>query len=364
MKYKINPQIGDQILPVDIVLAPEWWHKQEGITFDEDYFFHPGKRVEVEQQMEKILYDRWGRYGLGQHKDQRKPEIGAVHLAAGFLLSEMMGCRVNYSDNHPPQVIPAQREDLILDTEEAFRSDAFKKLQRLWEALKAKYGYLSGDINWGGILNLALDLRGENIFTDMMMNPEETKKYFSKMAAVISRFTQKISAETRSTSISVNRVVMHLPKPVFLHSECSHTMISEEDYEQFLMGYDIEWSRIRPFGIHYCGPDPHRMAESFAKIPHLDFLDVGWGGDIKVLRHFLPDTFLNIRLSPVEILQQTHDEIHDTVTRLINDSGNPYLTGVCCINMDDKVSEDKIETIFKTVEALRGKYQKEIHANA
>ena len=45
-----------QILPVDIVLAPEWWNKHTGITFDRDFFFHPLKRIESEQKMEKVLY--------------------------------------------------------------------------------------------------------------------------------------------------------------------------------------------------------------------------------------------------------------------------------------------------------------------
>ena len=43
-------------LPVEIVLAPEWWHKNEGMIFDRDFFFHPAKRVESEQKMEKILF--------------------------------------------------------------------------------------------------------------------------------------------------------------------------------------------------------------------------------------------------------------------------------------------------------------------
>ena len=30
-------------LPVDIVLAPEWWYKNTGITFDKDFFFHIDK---------------------------------------------------------------------------------------------------------------------------------------------------------------------------------------------------------------------------------------------------------------------------------------------------------------------------------
>jgi len=230
--------------PVDIVLSPEWWNVHEGIVFDRDFFFHPLKRVESEQKMEKALYERWGKYGLGANKDEKRPEVGAVHLAAGFMLSEMMGCEVRYSENHPPQVI-----------------------------------------------------------------------------------------------------------------ECSHTMISTDDYENVLLEYDIKWSQQkRPFGIHYCGSDPHRFAASFARIPHLDFLDLGWGGDVKLLREYLPDTFFNLRLSPVEIKRQEETEIRDTIIRLVSESGNPYLTGICCINMDDTVGDKKIDTIFETIEELRKGY--------
>lgn len=353
MAYSFNPYLGQEVLPVDIVLAPEWWHKNEGITFDQDFFFHPAKRVEVEQQMEKVLYERWGKYGLGQHRNQKRPEIGAVHLAAGFLLSEMLGCIVNYSESHPPQVIAAKREDLSLNEDDVFTSEGFRKMQHLRDEMKKRYGHLTGDINWGGILNLAMDLRGENIFMDMMMTPDEVKTYFDKLAGIIRKFTAVMQSETGTTSISVNRGVRHFQKPVFLHSECSHTMISAEDYEQYLLPYDVEWSKQRPFGIHYCGPDPHRMAESFAKIPHLDFLDLGWGGDVKLLRQHLPNTFFNIRLSPVEIVNQTNNEVRETIIRLVNDSGNPYITGVCCINMDDHITDDKIDTIFETVNDLR-----------
>ena len=353
MLFTHNPLSGNSILPVDIILLPEWWYKNEKITFDKDFFYHPKRRVEVEQQKEKALYERWGRYGLGKHRNEARPEIGAVHLAAGYLLSEMLGCEVNYSENHPPRVLAAHKELENVSLEKAFNSEAFKNVLKLSEELKSKYGHVTGDINWGGVLNIAMDLRGESIFPDMMMTPYEVKAYFDSIATVIQKFTDFLQTATGSTSVSVNRVVSHLQKPVLLHSQCSHTMISAEDYEEFLLPYDIAWSSYRPYGIHYCGPDPHRMAASFAKVPQLDFLDVGWGGDIKVLREHLPNTFLNIRLSPVELAKQTKEEIQQTIISLVKDSGNPYLTGVCCINIDDSVSEDKIDTIFETVEELR-----------
>lgn len=357
--YQKNSLLGEQILPVDIVLAPEWWYKHEGITFDKDFFFHPDRRLEDEQKMEKVLFERWGQFGLGAQKDENRPEVGAVHLAAGFMLSEMVGCKVDYIEDRPPQVIPANKDNLDLDVDAAFKSQPFKDFAIMTEKLKEKSGYLTGDVNWGGILNLGLDVRSQSIFLDMAMEPDKTKEYLSKMSLVIDKFTTAVAAETGSSSVSVNRNVRNLKKPMFLHSECSHTMISNEHYEEFLMLFDIEWSKTkRPFGIHYCGEDPHRYAESFAKLPHLDFLDVGWGGDVKKLREHLPNTFLNIRLSPVEIVNQTTDEIRKTITRLVKDSANPYLTGVCCINMDDRISDKKITTIFETVDNLRKEYTK------
>lgn len=345
-------------IPVDIVLAPEWWHKNTGITFDRDFFFHPLKRVESEQRMEKELYERWGKYGLGTDKDKAKPEIGAVHLAAGFMLSEMLGCEVKYAENHPPAVIAANTDNLEIDIAAAFKSKVYKDFLNLTEKLKLKYAYLSGDVNWGGVLNIAMDLRGDQIMMDLLMAPDEVKTYFNDIATVIEKFTGFVASQTGTTSISVTRSVRHLPKPVFLHSECSHTMVSSEDYEQFLMPIDTKWSREKEyFGIHYCGNDPHRYAKTFAKLPKLDFLDVGWGGDVAHLRKHLPHTFFNLRLSPVELVHMSVEEIQSTITKLLAKSANPALTGVCCINMDDKVSDEKIDAIFEAMKPYELKSQ-------
>jgi hypothetical protein len=342
---------------VDIVLSPAWWCRREGITFDEDFFFHPFKRVEAERKMEQILYERWGRFGLGNDRNKDLPQVGAVHLAAGFLLSEILGCQVEYNPDAPPQVLPAGLEDLHLDIEPAFTGPAFQRFLRLTENLKGKYGYLIGDVNWSGLLNLALDLRGQTFFLDMVDQPEQAKQFLNKIAQVIEKFFTTMEKLTGTTSISVNRVVRFFHRPVCLHSECSNTMISTDDYEKFIFPIDWAWSeKYRPFGIHYCGADPHRYAETFARLPHLDFLDVGWGGDVKKIRQALPNTFLNIRLSPVEIIDQSVDEIRQTIIQLVKDSDNPSLTGVCCINLDDKITDDKLTAIFETVSVLRQKH--------
>ena len=65
-------------------------------------------------------------------------------------------------------------------------------------------------MNWGGILNLALDIRGQDIFLDMVDRPDDVRRFFAGLAAVIDRFTAYVESETGTTSISVNRLVRHL----------------------------------------------------------------------------------------------------------------------------------------------------------
>jgi hypothetical protein len=308
--------------------------------------------------MEQVAYERWGRFGQGKDRDRDMPWLGAVHLAAGFLLSEMLGCEVEYRADAPPQVRPKGQDNLTVDEQAAFTSPAFRRLETLASQLASSHGHLAGDVNWGGILNLALDLRGQELFMDIADQPERVSAFFGQISRIIERFVDFVESSTGSSSISVNRTVLHRPGAVFLHSECTHTMISREHYEEFLLPFDAAWSRRhQPFGIHYCGPDPHRFAASYAKVPRLDFLDVGWGGDLRVLREHLPHTFLNIRLSPVELVNQTPEQVRNTVRRLVADSGNPALTGICCINLDQRVSDAQVAAIFEATAELRREFQ-------
>jgi hypothetical protein len=355
--YARNESLDGPMLPVDVVLHPSWWHRHAGIAFDEDFFFHPVRRVEAERRMEQVLYERWGRYGLGRQHDRDLPQLGPVHLAAGYIIPAMLGCRIEYREDASPQVIAAHLDRLDVSREAPFASAAFRRYEALIDALKARFGYVVGDIGWGGLLNTALDLRGEAFLMDVVDSPDEATRFVGDLASVIERFVRHMAQTTGSTSISVNRNVRHIAQPVYLHSECSNVMISTALYERMFLPFDAQWSRrLRPFGIHHCGADPHRYAASYAKVPGLDFLDVGWGGDVAVLRRHLPKVFLNLRLSPVEIAKQPPDEIRRTVRGLVHASDNPWLTGVCCINMDEQVTDQQVAAIFEEVELLRAEY--------
>ena len=189
-------------LPVELVFSPQWWNRETGITFDRDFFFHPARRVEDERKMEQHLYEKWGGYGLGADRNTARPELGAVHLASGYLLSEMLGCKTEYFEAAPPLVSCRDMESLdSRPVKEAFGSPSFKAFDRLREELVAKYGYVTGDVNWSGILNLAIDLRGQELFIDMNEERENCAAFFSALADMIENFTDGLQKSSHSTSV-------------------------------------------------------------------------------------------------------------------------------------------------------------------
>ena len=174
--YIKDPFIKSDPLPVDIVFHPSWWYKHAGITFDEDFFYNPLRRVKAEKKMEHELYERFGRFGLGADRKKDLPLIGAVHNASGYILSEMLGCKVIYQEDSAPQVIPLGQGQLKIHVEEAFKSPVFKRFLNLQEKLKAKYGYVTGDIGWGGDVK-KLRKHWPNTFLNIRLDPVTINDY-------------------------------------------------------------------------------------------------------------------------------------------------------------------------------------------
>ena len=56
----------------------------------------------------------------------------------------------------------------------------------------------------------------------------------------------------------------------------------------------------------------------------------------------LPDAFVNLRLSPVRMLQYTPQEMAEDMEKLLRATRPLEQAGICCINMDHGTSDDNI----------------------
>jgi hypothetical protein len=349
----------ESYLPVDIVFHPNWWHKNYGLSFDWDFFYDPQRRVWQEQRMRQLLYERFGDLGLGQKDAPPRPIIGPILMGSGYIVQEILGCEVNYQEDGNPWVIPrnlSEAEVWALEVpEDIERSPSMQNLLFLMASLEAEFGYLQGDVPLHSVVNVAIDLRGQDYFIDLIQNPGLAAHLHQVIVRTIYEVGRRVKARTGNVSISVNRTIASFDPSIFTIPNCSLQMISPKMYEALLLEHDI-WlgQQLPPLGFHHCGSNAHLFAPLYARAGAV-YLDVGWGSDIGACRVALPEAWLGLRMNPVKMLSATPEEATTDVEMLLRAHGAPWdRVAICCINMDYGTPDEAVRAMFDTVARYRG----------
>jgi hypothetical protein len=345
-----------EFLPVELIFNPNWWYHTAGISFDPSFYFDSQTRLMHDVAMRRVLYERYGDLGLGEAAPQPRPIIGSRHVAGGFVIPALLGADINFAPNAAPQPQPVH---LSLEQIETLEKPDFQKTWPMnqfiaqMDALEAEYGYVLGDLNTDGLLNVAYHLYGQQLFLDFYDDPGRLGRLLHLLGELIVDVALYIRQRTGSCSISVNRMVERVDPTLFLHANCSMQMISPESYRHLHLPVEQGMAeRIQPFGIHHCGSNLHLMAPIYAELPAI-FFDVGWGSEVARCREALPNAFFNLRLSPVRLLQCSPAEIAQDTEKLLLAAGPLEQAGVCCINMDYGTPDENIFAMFEVVQRYR-----------
>jgi hypothetical protein len=350
---------AEPYLPADIVLHPNWWNKEYGLTFDEDFFYLPQRRVEQEQRMRQLLYERFGDLGLGQKDAPRRPIIGPILMGSGYIIQEILGCEILYKEDSNPWVVPramSEAEVAALRAPERIEDTRpMRRLLNLTDALEREFGYVQGDVPLHGLANASIDLRGNDYFIDLLENPPLVEHLHAVIRETIRQAAMLIRNRTGSTSISVNRTIASFDRGIHILPNCSMQMIGPNLYEQHFLPHDLALAdTLRPIGYHHCGNNAHLYAPLYARAGAV-YLDVGCGSDIARCRQALPEAWLGLRIDPVKMLKATPADARAEVRRLLEAHGAPYRrVGVCCINMDYGTADETIRALLETVAEYRG----------
>ena len=336
------------LIPVEVIFNPNWWNRHSGISFDQSFYFDKGIRIQNDLAMRRVMFER---FRLGEADPQPCPVIGSRYVAGGFVLPALFGVEVRFKENEAPAPIPlnlSREEVFALKTIDISTTWPMDILIADMDALEMEFGYVIGDFDTDGILNTALHLRGMQLFTDFKKNPDLVHHLFSLIAETTLAVASYLKRRSGTSAIATNRSILNVNPHIYLHSNCSVQMISPTTYEEFLLPYEIFLAeRLQPYGIHHCGNNMHLYASAYRRIPVV-FFDVGWGSDVAKCRDALPEAFLNLRLSPMDMLWKKPEEMREITTRLLEAGYTPGKTGICCINMDDGTPDENVMAIIET----------------
>lgn len=338
----------------DITFHPSWWHKHAGVEFTEDFFENPEYRMEADLKMRKVLYDYFGKYGIGESDPKKRPILGSDLLAAGYFHSALAGCEIVYSKDNSPQVkcMDISDEDIEDYSIGNYREhNLFKNMMEQIDYMKGKYGYVIPAVNMMGIQNIALDIMGQNLFVAYYTEPDIVDKLLNditNMSIDIGKILTKLST---NISTGVTAIVGQTMPDCYLTSNCSVEMISNDLYEEFLLKYDNRLAEeFKCFGIHHCGQTMEHLNEGYSKIKNLRFAEVGAGSDFLSVKQALPDTVLNARFSPVFLADESHENIILKTKEICSMLGEK--DSISCVGIDSSVSTDKIECFLSELSKI------------
>jgi hypothetical protein len=333
-------------LPVELIFNPNWWFRNYGISFDRPFYFDREVRIANDIAMRRALFER---FGLGEADPRPRPVIGSQLVAGGFVVPALLGVEIRFERNQAPCPLPAnlKRERIMAlrvpDVESTWPMN-------LWiaqmDALERDFGFVIGDFNTDGVINTALQLRGQDLFVDMVEDEELTGHLFSVVMETQARVAEYARSRTGTCSVAVNRGIVNVDPAIYLHANCSAQMISPALFRRTLLRWELALAeRLRPYGIHHCGDNCHLFAKAYGEAGPV-FVDVGWGSDVAKVRAALPRAFLNLRLSPMRMLSRSAAEIRADGEALLNAAGHGN-SGLCCSNMDYGTPDENVRAMIE-----------------
>jgi len=338
-------------IPVDVTFHPSWWHKNANVAFNRDFFENVDYRLEADVRMRRVLFEKFGDLGLGEEYPKPRPIIGSDLIASGFLHSAILGCQVRYSDENPPEVICMNLDDdgvMNLTTPRLDESPIWRDLQSQIDRLLSEFGYVMPCVNLMGVQNIALDIRGSGLYIDYFENPELARRLLSLCAALSVEIGRRLRSLSKKVSWGVTAITKQTAPDVYLTSNCTVEMVSQDVYEEFLLEYDVILAKeFQPFGIHHCGQTMEHVAEGYKKAGKLAFAEVGAFSDIGYVRKCLPDVYLNARYSPAKLTAVSRGELQSDISQIMEAAKPLNLLSISCVGIDASVSDEKVSDFMK-----------------
>lgn len=301
-------------LRVSLGFTPRWYAQRLGIDFSEHWHTDPEYRYESLIKMKEYLH---GCFPMVEYFTPHYDEAGIEHSCAtisgvfGILLISMLyGAQPIYGEDTWPDAKPVFGPEDIeqLPTIDFENHPVLKGLFGQMEYIHDRWGAVHGYLNYQGIMNIAAKLRGSEIFIDMIDRPEVVKRFFEHIGNTILQVSKKVQAYQRNTGFDIDLLSM---------SNCTVSMISPGQYEEFILPIDTRLSReYSRFGIHTCNWVADPYLDVMSTIENLGYFDTGIRSDLKRIREVLPDTRRAVLLSVEEVEQATVGEIEQMVRKI------------------------------------------------
>lgn len=333
--------------PISLNLMPAFYHLHTGVTYGEAYYFDPGYRAEIERVEGRLQYELWGRYGVGSQTPQPSPSLSIqpVDLICGTQGAEWrFPADATLESWGEPWAGLSIAEIEALDPRAAAHHPVIERVIAHYRELEKLYGeradVLGIKSSMMGIhtpYTTAHQLRGQNLFIEMMTEPAAARVIFNKVweiyQAVFGRLAELLGVKLTS---------LHL-------GDCSAALLSEPVYREVVLPVNQALAaEFATVGYHSCGSSTH-LLNDFAHLPHLQSIQLGPGTDLAAAAQTLPGVHLMPLIDPLPLRNDSPERVAEMTREvLIATAPAPQVT-LCVWSLDRDTHPDNVAALYETV---------------
>jgi len=302
---------GEPFLRPEVGFTPRWYCAALGEDLGERWHCDPAFRAASLRRMAAEARRRFPGIPIGNVAADGEPGDLLTGLFGGALVAALYGQPIRFApDNWPvnehrylTEEAAARLEPPDLDAHPLFRS---VMAQADWIARRR--GRIEGYLNWQGVLNNALRIRGEEIFADMALRPATARRVFSCVARTMLDGAQRLYARQRRSGVKVRH---------FTVSNCVVNMVSPAQYREFLLPFDRVFAReYGVLGIHNCAWNATPWLAEYARIPGVAYVDMGIESDLARARALFPQARRGLMYTPMDLATKPIEGIRADLRRV------------------------------------------------
>ncbi|MHB0946157.1 MAG: uroporphyrinogen decarboxylase family protein [Sedimentisphaerales bacterium] len=302
---------GEPYLRPEFGFTPKWYRKNLDINFGEQWHTSPAYRQEKIIRMGAELKKRFPNIPIGGISNYDKPADLLTGVYGACAIAAIYGIGIKYFSDNWPCSQHAYFDDKKVDKLEPPNLDSnkfFAELMGQVEWIADNCGTVEGYINWQGVLNNAYRLRGEAIFSDMLLEPNRAKRIFDCVADTMEQAIGRLYDRQRRSGFDVKFCTV---------SNCLVNMISPRQYEEFLLPYDKRFSEtFSLIGIHNCAWKADPYMKFYATVPNLGYIDMGLDSDLITARELFPNARRALMYTPMDLANKSTDEIEKDLEKI------------------------------------------------
>lgn len=292
--------------------VPRWFTDRSNVRFDRQWHEDCEYRYASLVQMKTLLNERFPSVPEFLPRDNGHGFDADCATLSGVYGSKFIAMLYGFPvvfprDDWPgdasnaPLPLDALKKLLPLDLDD---HPLMRKLEEQMDRMEAVFGSVGGFLNYQGVLNTALKLRGSEIFVDMIEDEGFVDALFDHIEDTMTRVAKRVQARQRRSGQNVDLLSL---------SNCVVNMISPAMYERFALPHDRRISERFPyFGIHTCNWDATPYLNAISTIERMGYLDMGAMSDLCAARRMFPNTRLAVMVSPVAFTRMPIGELLDS----------------------------------------------------